>query len=95
MFERPPSGERAVLVHLEGILPHGASDLDEFRQLADAAGALAEDLVIGSGRKPDPGLLVGKGKAEEIRAAVITPSRPAKSATSSGCSSVASWTGPA
>ncbi len=71
MFERPPSGERAVLVHLEGILPHGASDLDEFRQLADAAGALAEDLVIGSGRKPDPGLLVGKGKAEEIRAAVM------------------------
>ncbi len=70
MFDRPQSGERAVLVHLEQA-GSGAEELQEFQQLASAAGAEAVAQVLGSARTPDPGLFVGTGKAEEIRQAVV------------------------
>ncbi|MEW8257132.1 MAG: ribosome rescue GTPase HflX, partial [Candidatus Thiodiazotropha taylori] len=66
MFERPKSGERAVLVHLD---LNGISDPDEiaeFQDLARSAGAERIAFVSGSRRQPDPKYFVGRGKAEEI-----------------------------
>lgn len=66
MFERPKSGERAVLVHLD---LNGLSDPDEineFRDLARSAGAEQVAFVSGSRRQPDPKYFVGRGKADEI-----------------------------
>ena len=70
MFERPKSGERAVLVHLELPQEGDQEDLEEFRELAVSAGAEPVSVVTGSRRTPDPKYFVGIGKAEEIRQAV-------------------------
>jgi GTP-binding protein HflX len=70
VFERPRSGERAILVHLE-LGPSFAHDAAaELRELAISAGAEPLALVVGKRRAPDPRLFVGKGKAEEVRARV-------------------------
>ncbi|HXH01905.1 MAG TPA: ribosome rescue GTPase HflX [Candidatus Competibacteraceae bacterium] len=67
MFERPSSGEYAVLVHLSLSAGEGERDLEEFRALAASAGARCVGMVGGSRRVPDARLFVGSGKAEEIR----------------------------
>lgn len=69
-FERPATGERAVLVHL-----HLSSEIDreeprEFEELALSAGADPVDWVMGSRDTPHPKTFVGSGKLEEIHAAV-------------------------
>lgn len=72
MFERPDTGERAILVHI-GF--HGQPDseaLREFQELARSAGAQAQSLVTGQRQVPDRRLFVGTGKAEEIHQAVLT-----------------------
>ena len=67
MFERPRSGERAVLVRLALGAPADPEDLREFTQLAVSAGAIPV-VSIGGGRdRPDPKYFVGSGKADEIR----------------------------
>ena len=66
MFERPRSGERAVLVRLGLGEPLRPEDLDEFRQLARSAGATPVATVTGRRERPDPRYFVGSGKAEEI-----------------------------
>lgn len=68
MFERPQSGERAVLVHLT--LQANQEDLSELRELAKSAGAEPVCVVVGSRRSPDSKYFVGTGKLEEIRQAV-------------------------
>ena len=70
MFERPDSGERAVLVHVNFPDGAGQEDLQEFTELVASAGATAVATVTGTRASPDPRLFVGKGKAEEILAAV-------------------------
>jgi len=67
LFERPRSGERALLVHVN--LPHGQDqeDLEEFAELAASAGARVLGSVVATRRAPDPRYFVGAGKAEEIR----------------------------
>ncbi len=67
LFERPRSGERAVLVHLELQQENEREDLNEFRDLAVSAGALPVAVVTGARRLPEPKYFVGSGKAEEIR----------------------------
>jgi len=70
VFERPRSGERAILVHLE-LGPAFAHDAtEELRELALSAGAEPLALVVGKRRVPDPRLFVGKGKAVEVKAKV-------------------------
>ena len=67
LFERPQSGERAVLVHVH--LP-GEDDLrerQEFTELARSAGAQPVAAVSGSRRAPDARYFIGSGKAEEVR----------------------------
>ena len=67
MFERPQSGERAVLVHAS---PDGlpeASERAEFAELAISAGAVIASELITSRKRPDPRYFIGKGKLEELR----------------------------
>ncbi len=70
MFERPESGERAVLVHVNFPDAAGQEDLHEFTELVHSAGALAVATITGTRASPEPRLFVGQGKAGEILAAV-------------------------
>ena len=66
MFERPASGERAVLVQLD--LNQGAIEerLSELELLTLSAGASVEAVVQGKRAAPDPKLFAGSGKVQEI-----------------------------
>ena len=67
MFERPRTGERALLVRIGiGAAPR-PEDIEEFEALARSAGATVVGLVTGTRRAPDPRLFVGSGKADQIR----------------------------
>ena len=70
MFDRPRSGERAILVHLDFPQENNREELDELRELVVSAGAQPVAVVRGSRRSPHPRYFVGTGKAEEIRVAV-------------------------
>jgi GTP-binding protein HflX len=67
MFDRPRSGERAVLVGVGLGAPVDPEDLSEFSQLARSAGATVVATVTARRDRPDPRLFIGSGKAEEIR----------------------------
>ena len=67
MFERPRSGERAVLVRLGVGAPVDPEDLQEFTQLALSAGAQPVATVTGRRDRPDPRYFLGSGKAEELQ----------------------------
>ena len=69
MFERPRSGERAVLVRLGFGAQVDPEDLQEFRQLAVSAGAEPVATVLGRRERPDPRFFMGSGKADEVRLA--------------------------
>jgi GTPase len=70
LFERPRSGERALLVRIGlGHAPE-QDELSEFDALARSAGAEVLALVTGTRKSPDPRLYVGSGKAEEIKSLV-------------------------
>ncbi|HEY8158551.1 MAG TPA: ribosome rescue GTPase HflX [Methylobacter sp.] len=70
MFDRPESGERAVLVHLT--LHSMQEDLLELKELAKSAGTDPVYVVTGSRKKPDPKYFVGKGKLEELKSIIET-----------------------
>ncbi len=70
MFERPRSGERALLVRIGLGGPPGKDELSEFEALARSAGAEVLALITGTRKVPDPRLYIGSGKAEEIHARV-------------------------
>lgn len=71
LFERPQTGERAILVHLEFPFAAQREELDEFRELVISAGAEPVAVVVGSRKAPDPKFFVGTGKVGEIRDAII------------------------
>ncbi|HEX2201561.1 MAG TPA: ribosome rescue GTPase HflX [Gammaproteobacteria bacterium] len=72
MFERPKRGEAAILVHLALLAERAsAEDLEEFQELADAAGMKTVATVVGRVRAPHPRYFVGTGKVEQIRRAVV------------------------
>ena len=75
MFERPRSGERAVLVRLGFGAAVDPEDLRELEQLARSAGALPVATVIGRRERPDPRFFMGSGKADEVRDAAAAASR--------------------
>ena len=67
MFERPQSGERAVLVHAAvGRVPD-PSEREEFAELASSAGALVVDEIVAGKRRPDSRHFLGKGKLDELK----------------------------
>lgn len=65
-FERHEGGDRAILVHLDVRQILDPDDLEEFRLLADSAGANELAIVTGSRLKPDAKYFIGSGKAQEI-----------------------------
>jgi GTP-binding protein HflX len=70
LFERPQSGERAILLHAA---PGGAPDTnerDEFAELALSAGAVIVGQLVSSRRRPDSQYFIGKGKLEDLRTSV-------------------------
>jgi GTP-binding protein HflX len=67
VFERPRTGERAVLVRLGLGAPVDPEDLQEFTQLAVSAGAEPVATVTGRRERPDPRYFLGSGKAEELK----------------------------
>jgi GTPase len=66
-FERPRTGERAVLVRLGLGAPVDPEDLQEFTALARSAGALPVATLTGRRERPDPRYFMGSGKADELR----------------------------
>lgn len=69
-FDRPESGERAVLVHLNLSSEDEREDPREFEELALSAGVDPADYVFGQRDTPHPRYFVGTGKLEEITALV-------------------------
>ncbi len=67
MFERPQSGERAILVHVDFPASSDREDLLEFTDLATSAGAQPVATITARRSAPDPRFYVGSGKVEEIR----------------------------
>ncbi|MCW8126705.1 ribosome rescue GTPase HflX [Microbulbifer halophilus] len=69
-FDRPESGELAVLVHLELSAVDNPEDPREFEELALSAGADPVAFIFGQRSSPDPRTFVGRGKLEEIQRTV-------------------------
>ncbi len=70
LFDRPQSGRRAVLVHVEVSQRQDGEELQEFRELAVSGQFDPVAIVSATPREPNPKFLIGTGKLEEIRAAV-------------------------
>lgn len=86
MFERPDSGNNALLVHIDisqwrqgaarraGEVEQLPADLKderaEFNELARSAGLNVLDIIVGSRSKPSARHFIGTGKIEEIRLAL-------------------------
>ena len=66
MFERPDSGDRAVLVGMAVRHEPRHQNLDEFRELARSAGVDIAGVLSGTREAPDPGYFIGKGKLDEL-----------------------------
>ena len=69
-FERPESGEVAVLVHLAIESESEREDPLEFEELVISAGGDPAEFILGSRKHPAPDVFVGSGKLEEIADAV-------------------------
>ena len=70
MFDRPDTGERAVLVHIDFTAEEEREDVNEFKELVRSAGVETVDIVSGSRHQPSPRYFVGTGKLEEIESAL-------------------------
>ncbi|MEC8082394.1 MAG: GTPase HflX, partial [Pseudomonadota bacterium] len=70
-FERPESGEIAVLVHIDFNDQEDRHGPEEFVELAISAGADPVAVVTGSRQRPDSKFFVGTGKLDEIKDIVI------------------------
>ena len=68
MFDRPESGNRALIVQIDFGEPDQAERLSEIVLLAESAGAEVLGTIQARRRAPDPAMFVGKGKVEEIAA---------------------------
>ncbi|WP_286237024.1 ribosome rescue GTPase HflX [Neptuniibacter halophilus] len=66
-FERPKSGERAVLVHMNLAAEADQESPKELEELALSAGADPVEFLTGSLAHPNPKFFIGQGKLEELR----------------------------
>ncbi len=66
-FERPDSGDLAVLVHIDFHIQSESYGPEEFVELAISAGADPVAVVSGSRQRPDARYFVGTGKLAEIK----------------------------
>jgi len=69
-FDRPESGELAVLVHIDFSRDAQREDPREFEELVLSAGGDPVAYVLGQRKLPTPRLFIGTGKLEEIRQVV-------------------------
>lgn len=65
-FDRPDSGELAVLVHLDLNSEHEPEDPREFEELVLSAGGDPVTFITGSRPTPHPKFFVGTGKLDEL-----------------------------
>jgi GTPase len=68
VFDRPDTGERAILVHLNCHFQQ--EDLLELKELAKSAGTNPVEVVTASRQRPDPKYFIGTGKLDELKAIV-------------------------
>jgi len=66
-FDRPESGELAVLVHMDFNSENEAEDPREFEELVLSAGGDPVAFVTGSRATPHPKYFIGTGKLEELK----------------------------
>jgi len=66
LFERPKSGERAILVHAAAGGAPDTIEREEFAELATSAGAEVVGEIVCARRHPDPRYFIGRGKLEEL-----------------------------
>lgn len=67
MFERPKSGEKAVLVHINFNRAGPKTDLNEVAELTLAAGGDPVVKITAKQEKPNPKFFVNTGKLDEIK----------------------------
>jgi GTP-binding protein HflX len=70
LLDRPRSGERALLLHVGLNRPCSEDETQEFRALAESAGARVVGEVHARRDRPDPRFFIGSGKVEEVAARV-------------------------
>jgi GTP-binding protein HflX len=71
LFDRPGSGERAILVCVGlGRAPE-PDRIEEFGALARSAGAQVLEAVTATRKSADPRFLIGTGKVQELRARIV------------------------
>ena len=70
MFDRPKTGERAILAY--GGADQSEHAVHELRELAISAGATPVDVLISKRDSPDPRFFIGKGKLGELAALVAS-----------------------
>ncbi|HVY64196.1 MAG TPA: ribosome rescue GTPase HflX [Gammaproteobacteria bacterium] len=68
MLDRPRSGERALLLHVGLNRPCFDDEIQEFRALAESAGAHVVAEVHARRDRPDPKFFIGSGKVDEVAA---------------------------
>ena len=66
MLDRPRSGERALLLHVGLNRSCSEDETQEFRALAESAGAEIVGEMQTRRDRPDPHFFVGRGKVDEI-----------------------------
>jgi GTP-binding protein HflX len=71
LFERPKSGERAILVQVAVGGRLSQDQIEEFEELARSAGARICASLAGSRQAPNPRFYIGAGKVEELRALAL------------------------
>jgi GTP-binding protein HflX len=69
-FERPETGEIAILVQIGMESLNDQASAREFEELALSAGTSPADLIIASSRSTTPRYLIGTGKLEELQSAI-------------------------
>jgi len=69
VFERPSSGERAILVHV--VRDSDQGNLDELEELSVSAGVDPVARLISTRSIPDPKTFLGRGKLEELRDQIL------------------------
>ena len=70
MFERPASGERAILVGVGLGRAPDPDRIEEFGALARSAGAQVLEVIVATRKSADPRFLIGSGKVAELRSRV-------------------------
>ena len=69
-FERPESGETAILVHIDLNSESEPEDPREFEELVIAAGGDPVAFIVGSRKSPNAKFFIGTGKLDEVKSLV-------------------------